>query len=86
MSLPVVTWSPRFIDISLTIPENGAGISIAALSLSRTRSESFSLTFSPTLTNNSMTSTSEASPRSGTVIFLIVKPMSPKQSPRYENY
>ena len=86
ISLPVVTWSPRFTAILLTTPDIGAGISIAALSLSRTKRESFSSTLWPTETRSSITSTSVASPKSGTVMFSIAKKYALYHFNLFRNY
>ena len=65
---------PSLTCSALTTPALGDGISIDALSVSRTIKESPSATVSPTATHSSITSTSFAPPRSGivTLIFAII--------------
>ena len=62
---PVDTLSPVLILISLTVPANGAGTSIEALSPSTVISDCSAATVSPTFTRISVTSTSSP-PMSGT--------------------
>ena len=66
---PVATLSPTLIRISLTIPADGAGTSMEALSPSTAMMDWSSSTLSPTATMISVTSTSSA-PISGTIICL----------------
>ena len=63
--IPCLTISPTLIRIFLTSPSADAGISIAALSVSRIIIESSEPTVCPTSTQTSITSTSSTSPRSG---------------------
>ena len=63
---PVDTLSPVLILISLTVPANGAGTSIEALSPSTVISDCSAATLSPTFTITSVTSTSSP-PMSGTL-------------------
>ena len=63
--IPCLTISPTLMRIFLTSPSTDAGISIAALSVSRIMIESSDSTFCPTSTQTSITSTSSTSPRSG---------------------
>src|ERR1700674_1367713 len=67
MTLPSLTLSPSLTLTSLTIPADGEGTSIVALSDSSVTSESSALTLSPALTSTSMTGTSVKSPMSGTL-------------------
>ena len=62
---PALTLSPIDTLISRTLPPREVGISIAALSDSKTIIGSSSRTISPGLTQISITSTSSASPKSG---------------------
>ena len=64
---PELTTSPSDTSTWSTVPVNGAGTSMDALSDSMTMSASFSATASPGATQISMTSTSSASPMSGMV-------------------
>ena len=66
--MPFSALSPTFKSTDLTIPLVEAGISIAALSVSKTRMESSEETFCPGSTEISITSTSSTSPRSGKFI------------------
>ncbi len=66
---PVDTLSPVLILISFTVPANGAGTSIEALSPSTVISDCSAATLSPTLTMISVTSTSSP-PISGTLTSL----------------
>ncbi len=63
--VPELTVSPIDTFTAKTFPATDVGISIAALSDSRTIIGSSELTLSPTFTQISITSTSSASPRSG---------------------
>ena len=71
---PSLQMPPSLTCRALTTPALGEGISIDALSVSRTIKESPSATVSPTATHSSITSTSFAPPRSGivTLIFAII--------------
>src|SRR3954451_19148089 len=66
MMLPSDTLSPTLTLISRTLPLNGDGTSIVALSDSRLTSACSALTSSPSLTSTSITGTSLKSPISGT--------------------
>ena len=68
---PEFTVSPTETSIEITLPIAEAGISIAALSDSKTMIGSSESTWSPTLAQISITSTSSASPRSGILIVLL---------------
>jgi hypothetical protein len=57
--------SPTFSSTSATVPPNGAGTSIVALSVSSVISGSFSATSSPGATWTSTTATSVKPPMSG---------------------
>ena len=70
--------SPTLIRIFLIVPLTEAGISIAALSVSRIIIESSDSTVWPTSTQTSITSTSSTSPRSGILSCLIVDIKLPK--------
>jgi hypothetical protein len=76
-SEPADTLSPTLILSSLTMPPNGAGMSIAALSDSTVINESSVFRLSPTLTMISMTSTSLKLPISGTTTSLMLMSSSP---------
>ena len=67
MTLPSLTLSPTLTFNSLTVPADGAGTSIVALSDSSVTSGSSGFTASPGLTKTSMTGTSLKSPMSGTL-------------------
>ena len=58
IGLPSLTWSPTLTRTSATVPADGAGTSMVALSDSRVTSGSSALTRSPALTCTSMTGTS----------------------------
>ncbi|MBE5634263.1 hypothetical protein HIN56_06755, partial [Salmonella enterica subsp. enterica serovar Choleraesuis] len=75
---PVDTLSPVFTLISFTVPANGAGTSIEALSPSTVISDCSASTLSPTLTRISVISTSSV-PMSGTLISIaiILLPLTP---------
>ena len=66
------TLSPAFIFKSFTVPANGEGTSIEALSLSIVINGSSTATVSPDLTSTSITSTASNSPMSGTSTSLIL--------------
>ena len=66
------TLSPAFNFKSFTVPENGEGTSIEALSLSIVINGSSKAIVSPDLTNTSITSTISKSPMSGTVTSFIL--------------
>src|SRR5260221_425244 len=66
MGTPSLTLSPTFTRMLFTVPEEGAGTSIVALSLSSVTSESSFFTVSPGFTRTSITGTSLKSPISGT--------------------
>jgi hypothetical protein len=66
-SVPLDTLSPTETFRSWTVPANGAGTSIVALSDSSVTSGSSAATVSPGETSSSMTGTSSKSPMSGTV-------------------
>src|SRR5437773_3336712 len=66
-TLPSLTLSPTLTFNSLTVPADGAGTSIVALSDSSVTSGSSGFTTSPGLTKTSMTGTSLKSPMSGTL-------------------
>ena len=68
---PSLSESPNLTLISVTLPLALDGMSIDALSLSTLTNESSTLILSPTLTKISMTSTSVAPPRSGTLISIV---------------
>jgi hypothetical protein len=72
ISEPADILSPTLILSSLTVPPNGAGMSIAALSDSTVINAVSVAILSPTLTMISMTSTSLKLPISGTRTSLIV--------------
>ena len=63
--------------MSFTVPEEGAGTSIVALSLSSVMSESSFFTASPGFTSTSMTGTSLKSPMSGTFTSIAANSTSP---------
>ena len=67
MTLPSLTLSPTLTFNSFTVPADGAGTSIVALSDSSVTSGSSGFTASPGLTKTSMTGTSLKSPMSGTL-------------------
>src|SRR6266542_5519728 len=67
MTLPSLTLSPTLTFNSLTVPADGAGTSMVALSDSSVTSGSSGFTASPGLTKTSMTGTSLKSPMSGTL-------------------
>src|SRR5207249_5945303 len=67
ITLPSLTLSPTLTLSSLTVPADGAGTSIVALSDSSVTSGSSGFTASPGLTKTSMTGTSLKSPMSGTL-------------------
>ena len=69
ISEPVLTFAPVSILISFTVPANGAGTSIEALSPSTTISDCSASILSPTFTRISVTSTSSP-PISGTLTSL----------------
>src|SRR5579863_1272301 len=64
---PSATLSPTFTFSSLTVPANGAGTSMVALSDSSVISGSSGATVSPGATSSSMIGTSAKSPMSGTL-------------------
>jgi len=66
-TLPSLTLSPTFTFSACTVPADGEGTSIVALSDSSVTSGSSALTASPALTNTSMIGTSLKSPMSGTL-------------------
>ena len=66
--MPIFTLSPSFKSIFLIVPFTDAGISIAALSVSRTTIGSSESTFCPSFAQISITSTSSNSPKSGRFI------------------
>src|SRR5574343_1742510 len=68
---PSLTREPSWTSTSLTVPATGLGTSMVALSDSRVAMASSTLIVSPTLTNRSMTGTSEKSPISGTLTSMI---------------
>src|SRR5437773_1056587 len=72
MTLPSLTLSPTLTFNSLTVPADGAGTSIVALSDSSVTSESSAFTASPGLTKTSMTGTSLKSPMSGTLTSIVL--------------
>ena len=76
--MPFSALSPTFKRTDLTIPFVEAGISIAALSVSKTRMESSEETFCPGSTEISITSTSSTSPRSGKFIIVLLDIKLPK--------
>src|SRR5438105_1320846 len=71
MTLPSLTLSPTLTLSSLTVPADGAGTSIVALSDSSVTNGSSGFTASPGLTKTSMTGTSLKSPMSGTLTAII---------------
>ncbi len=71
--MPSLTLSPTLTRISRTVPDEGAGTSIVALSLSSVMSESSFLTASPGFTSTSITGTSLKSPMSGTFTSIAAK-------------
>src|SRR2546428_96627 len=71
-TLPSLTLSPSLTLRSLTLPADGDGTSMVALSDSSVTSESSALTESPGLTSNSMTGTSLKSPMSGTLTSIVL--------------
>ena len=76
--IPFSALSPTLRRTDLTIPFVDAGISIAALSVSKTRIESSEVTFCPGSTEISITSTSSTSPRSGRLIMVFADIKPPK--------
>ena len=64
--LPIDTLSPTAASTATTLPPAEEGTSIVALSDSSVQMASSSAMVSPTLTNRSITGTSEKSPMSGT--------------------
>src|SRR5690554_3663412 len=68
MALPCETLSPTVTSTAVTVPARGDGTSIDALSDSSTTRVSSTAISSPALTPISITSTSPAPPRSGTLI------------------
>src|SRR5574343_238833 len=68
---PSLTREPSWISTSLTVPATVDGTSMVALSDSSVAIASSTLMLSPTLTNRSMTGTSEKSPISGTLTSMI---------------
>src|SRR5205814_7611301 len=71
MTLPSLTLSPTLTFNSFTVPADGAGTSIVALSDSSVTSGSSGFTASPGLTKTSMTGTSLKSPMSGTLTSIV---------------
>jgi len=71
MVSPWDTRSPTLMLNPATVPEDGDGISIVALSDSRVISGSSALISSPSLTRISMTGTSLKSPMSGTLTSIV---------------
>ncbi len=69
---PSETLSPTWMTISSMVPDDGAGMSIDALSDSTVINGSSVLMLSPILTRISMTSTASAPPKSGTLISFII--------------
>src|ERR1700681_4704529 len=72
MTEPSLTLSPTFTLTSLTVPADGDGTSIVALSDSSVIRESSAFTLSPGLTKISMTGMSLKSPMSGTLTSTVV--------------
>ena len=72
ITLPSLTLSPTLTLSSLTVPADGAGTSMVALSDSSVTSESSAFTASPALTKTSMTGTSLKSPMSGTLTSIVL--------------
>src|SRR5947207_2199426 len=72
MTLPSLTLSPTLTFNSFTVPADGAGTSIVALSDSSVTSGSSGFTASPGLTKTSMTGTSLKSPMSGTLTSIVL--------------
>ena len=91
ITLPSLTLSPNLTLSSCTLPANGAGTSIVALSDSSVTSESSAFTLSPGLTMMSITGMSLKSPMSGTftsialIVVLVVWSMHSKSgaAPRH---
>src|SRR5574343_1644528 len=73
---PSLTREPSWTSTSLTVPSTVQGTSIVALSDSSDAMASSILMLSPTLTNRSMTGTSEKSPISGTFISTTPPPVA----------
>src|SRR3954468_3533674 len=71
IGVPSLTLSPALTRIFSTVPDDGAGTSMVALSDSSVRSGSSALIASPSLTRISMIGTSLKSPMSGTVTSVV---------------
>ena len=71
IGVPSLTLSPTLTRIFSTVPEDGAGTSMVALSDSSVSSGSSALIASPSLTRISMIGTSLKSPMSGTVTCVV---------------
>src|SRR4051794_19592793 len=71
IGVPSLTLSPTLTRIFSTVPEDGAGTSMVALSDSSVSSGSSALIASPSLTRISMIGTSLKSPMSGTVTWVV---------------
>ena len=71
IGVPSLTLSPTLTRIFSTVPDDGAGTSMVALSDSSVSSGSSALIASPSLTRISMIGTSLKSPMSGTVTWVV---------------
>src|SRR5690349_308411 len=71
IGVPSLTLSPTLTRIFSTVPDDGAGTSMVALSDSRVSSGSSALIASPSFTRISMIGTSLKSPMSGTVTWVV---------------